>query len=279
MQDEPTAGNMEANLVCMETYARQAGKNGLGVDLLVFPELFVTGYVPALWETYPTPADELAWRERLIAVARTEGIGIVYGHPSWGGQNGEPRTMTPAAPAGEGHALPLYNAASLVTGDGWVGTYAKVHLFGREKETFTAGADFPVWETPFGRISVQICYDLEFPEAARVAALNGAELLVYPSNNMIPYARHHEYFTMARAMENQVFVATVNRTGRESDIVFCGGSCVAHPDGTWLIQPVFQAGLYVCDVNLDDRQRLDEAVNYLVHRRPETYGALVPSVP
>lgn len=275
VQAAPVPGDVEATLQLMEAYVHQAGKQGAGADLVVFPELFMTGYYPELWACRPGPDDERMWTERLLKLAQREDMGIVYGHPSYRAQTAQPSPEQTPAITAAGIGLPLYNAASLVTPDGLLGTYAKVHLFGREAETFTPGDVFPVWDTPYGRLAIQICYDLEFPEGARIAALAGAELLLYPANNMAPFCTFHAVYAMARAMENGVFVATVNRTGPELDLEFCGGSCAAHPDGRWLVEASPVAGLYVCDVDLTDRQALDPSLHYFAHRRPTLYRSLV----
>lgn len=255
VQDSPVLGDIEATFRKIEDYTVRAGKNGLALDLIVYPELFITGYLPELWEKKPTPEDEKIWLERLVSLAQRERVGILCGHPSF-------------------RAEKLYNAASLITGDGVIGTYAKVHLFGRESELFTPGDIFPVWNTPWGKISVQVCFDLEFPEGARIAALEGAEILLLPTNNMAPYARFHEVYAMARAMENGIFVVYANRTGLEKDLDFCGGSCVAHPNGQWLLEPQRAPGLYVSDLDTGEKKVLDPALDYLKLRKPELYGAI-----
>jgi len=270
VQAAPVAGDVEATFRQMEKAIAQAGRHGRQVQLLVFPELFVTGYLPQLWAKRPTPDEVGAWQRKMTELAAENDVWIVYGHPAYVVDN------PPAHPvASGGAAQPIYNAASLVAPSGVVGTYAKVHLFGREPETFTHGAGFPVWETPFGRVAVQICYDVEFPESARVAALAGAQWLLIPANNMTPYGPFHATYTMARALENNMFVATVNRTVPEEDIDFCGGSCVAHPEHRWLIEPSPHEGIFTCDVEVDDLATLSESLNYGKYRQPDLYSLLV----
>ncbi|CAM3780743.1 carbon-nitrogen hydrolase family protein [Alicyclobacillus pomorum] len=276
VQMAPTPGDVEANLSLMDEMVQRAGTTGEQVDLLVFPELCVTGYSPAYWKRRPTRQDEQAWQSRVHELAKREGIWIIYGHPSYCmAVNASAKSELARSLHGDDAHLPLYNAVSLISPHGLVGTYAKVHLFGNEPATFARGDAFPVWETPWGKVAIQICYDLEFPEGARVAALHGADMLIYPANNMAPFGEYHRIYTMARAMENAMFVATVNRTGVEGNLQFCGGSCVAHPEGRWLIEAGPAPGLYTCDIHMDDLKCLDESLGYFRHRQPQLYEPLV----
>lgn len=268
-QGHPVTGDIEATLRKMETVAESARHRN--VDLLVFPELFVTGYLPELWERIPDANEEDKWLTRLTTVAQKMGLWMVFGHPSFLVRPEPPLDRSKGRFSGRG----MTNAASLIAPGRVVGTYAKVHLYGDESKTFIYGSEFPVWDTIFGRVALQICYDVEFPEAARVAAIQGADLLINIANNMVPYGEHHVLFTMARALENGIFVATVNRTAEENGILFCGQSCVAHPQGTWLLKQGEEEGLFCVELDLKERDVLDASVQYLAHRRPEVYSKII----
>ena len=266
VQDTPVQGDIEMTLKLMEDYGRQANKEGIG--LLIFPELFITGYFHELWERHPTPDDEMYWFSRLHAMAKREGLAIVCGHPSYRAQtmeHGNSRLTSKIS----GDCLPMYNAASLVSVTGVMGIYAKVHLWDQETKVFTPGDLFPVWDTPWGRLAVQVSFDMDFPEGARAAALQGAEVLVYPTGNYFPYCPWYRTYTLARAQENGIFVASANRIGKEFDLEFCGGSCAAHPEGRLLIESRMEAGLYTCDVHLGERSS-----NYFSYRKPGAYRIL-----
>lgn len=274
-QSAPVPGDVNATLAFIAESVRKSGKNGYNAELIIFPELFITGYFPELWESRPTPADELYWIEQLRAVAETESISVLCGHPSYRAQTKEyGRSSIGKTIAGNGSKSPLYNAASFVSRTGSVETVAKVHLFGSESLTFAPGDVFPILDTEFGKISIQICYDLEFPESARSAALAGAEVILYPSNNMHPFAQHHQIYTMARAMENSTFVIYCNRIGSELGVEFCGGSGVAHPMGTWIAAEAQDSELLFFELNLKDRASLDASLNYHLHRKPWLYLTL-----
>lgn len=272
VQSAPVRGNVEATLAQMEAWIGEAGLYGRRVNVLVFPELFVTGYLPELWVAPPTLEEVSNWQQRITHLAAKNDIWIVYGHPAYKVDNAPEHPQVKA-----GLEAPLYNAASLISPTGVVGTYGKVHLFGNEPATFMPGAGFPVWETPFGRVAIQICYDLEFPESARMAALSGAQWLLIPANNMAPYGPFHATYTMARALENNLFVVTVNRIEPELDIDFCGGSCAAHPEHRWLIEPTAVAGLHTCDVEVAELDALHASLDYGQYRRPDLYGRLTES--
>ncbi|MCL6516729.1 carbon-nitrogen hydrolase family protein [Alicyclobacillus sp.] len=275
VQDAPVQGDIQATLTQMGAYAARAGRKGIGADLLVFPELYVTGYFPNLWERRPTPADELDWIDRVQKMARDEGLWIVFGHPSYRAQTLEyGRTRYGRDIPGDGIHLPLYNSVSLVSPAGLRETYAKVHLYGSERDCFTPGDLFPVWDTPWGKVGVQICFDVEFPEGPRLAALGGAKLLLFPASNPAPYGEWHGIYTAARGLENRVFAATVNRLGAELTYSFCGGSCVIHPKGAWLVPPSERPGLYSCDIDFSELEQIDPSIDYLRLRRPDLYQGL-----
>ncbi|MHB1683712.1 MAG: carbon-nitrogen hydrolase family protein [Bacilli bacterium] len=94
-----------------------------------------------------------------------------------------------------------------------------------------------------------------------------AEVILYPSNNMHPFAQYHRIYSIARAMENAVFVVYCNRTGSELDVEFCGASGVAHPTGDWIDAAAQDSDLLFFELNLKDRSTLHASLNYHVHRK------------
>lgn len=263
VQDEPILGDVDGTLALMEQKIYECGSNGQGAEIVAFPELFITGYLPEHWVRIPTAEDERAWLERLQHAAAANDVWIVVGHPSYRVAVSEVSTEPV-----------LTNAASLISPSGVVGTYAKVHLYGDEEKTFVSGRQWPTWDTPWGRIAIQICYDIEFPESARMAGMQNADVLINISANMIPYSEHHRIFAQARAMENAMFVVCLNRTGIENDIHFCGGSCVAHPNTTWLLTSKEEPGVYFVQVPIHERRTLEDCVQYIPKRRSGAYSAL-----
>ncbi len=124
----------------------------------------------------------------------------------------------------------LFNTAVLVSPDGLIGVYRKLHLFDREKEIFEPGdLDIPVYETSIGTIGLLICFDWMFPEVWRAMALQGVQIIAHPCCLVLPYCQR---VVPSHAIINRIFVATANRVGIEGDITFNGKSVIVAPDGT-----------------------------------------------
>jgi predicted amidohydrolase len=129
----------------------------------------------------------------------------------------------------------VYNSAWLVGPDGLVGCYRKTHLPVLGVDRFvTPGDSLPVFDLPFARVGVLICYDLRFPEAARALALDGADLIAVPTNWPEGAESAPEFLTRARAWENRVYIAACNRIGTERGVRFIGRSQIVSPDGRYL---------------------------------------------
>jgi predicted amidohydrolase len=108
----------------------------------------------------------------------------------------------------------FYNSAVLITPErGLTAIYRKVHLFNEEKFFFQAGnIPFQVHQTTLAKIGMLVCFDWAFPEAARVLALKGAQVLCHPANLVLPYCQKT---MIGRCIENRVFAVTANRTGSD----------------------------------------------------------------
>ncbi|MFJ2409075.1 MULTISPECIES: carbon-nitrogen hydrolase family protein [Pseudomonas] len=238
----------------------QLAQEATDADLLVLPEMFLTGYnigveaVGALAETQDGPS-----AQSIAALAKNSGVAILYGYPERGADG------------------QIYNAVQLIDANGQrLCNYRKTHLFGDlDNSMFSAGDDdFPLVELNGWKLGFLICYDLEFPENTRRLALAGAELILVPTANMVPFDFVADVTVRARAFENQCYVAYANYCGQEGEIQYCGQSSIAAPDG----QRIAQAGLdEALIVGTLDRQLMVDsraANRYLLDRRPELYGAL-----
>jgi 5-aminopentanamidase len=256
----PEFGRKAENLRRMERLVA-----GSPADVYVLPELCTTGYFfTSRGEAAAAaePADGPTWAV-LRRLSATTGAVIAAGFAESAGD----RIFNACLIALPGRAAPV--------------VYRKTHLFYREKHCFDPGdtgflsVHDPVRDV---RIGPMICYDWRFPEAARSLTLAGADLIVCPANLVTEAWRP---VMPARAIENKVFVALANRTGRESregeDLPFKGGSAVYHWDG----QPLVQAGASeeaVLVAEIDPRETRDKSFNalndVLRDRRPELYGRL-----
>jgi len=170
----------------------------------------------------------------------------------------------------------MYNSSAMVGPTGLLGLYRKVHLFDRERLFFRPGdVGFPVYDLPFGRVGMMICFDWIYPEAARTLALKGAQLIAHPSNLVLPYCPDA---MVTRCLENRVFAATADRVGREErggyDLRFIGKSEIVSPRGTILGQlGTDDVGICISDVDLReaDDKKVNQHNDLLVQRRPDQY--------
>ena len=177
----------------------------------------------------------------------------------------------------------LFNSAVLVDPGGPRAVYRKAHLWDKERLWFTPGSDAPpVVTTPFGRIAVMICYDLEFPEWVRLPALDGAQLLCAPVNwPDYPHPAGERAAEVTRVQAgagvNRMFIAACDRDGAERGVGWVAGSVIVDPDGFPLAGPAQPAGAAtIISAACELGRALDKAVSPLsdIHgdRRPELYG-------
>jgi predicted amidohydrolase len=164
-----------------------------------------------------------------------------------------------------------------------IGSYRKTHLPFLGVDRFVVpGEELPVFETPLGRIGLEICYDLRFPEVTRTLALKGADIVCLPTNFPMAATVQTELITVARAAENRIYLLTANRVGKERSGEFCGWSQIVDPYGTRLAEAgETEEALLVADVDVEKARDKDYIIPgeyelYLFgHRRPELYGALL----
>jgi 5-aminopentanamidase len=175
----------------------------------------------------------------------------------------------------------LYNSAAVVDASGTLAVYRKAHLWDKEKLVFTPGdGPPPVVDLAFGRVAVMICYDLEFPEWVRLAALDGADLIAAPVNwpaySWPAGERPAEVLkAQAAAATNGVFVAVADRSQVERGVSWISGSVIVGPDGYPLDGPVLADRPAVltaaCDLARARDKRLAGDNDLLADRRPDLY--------
>ena len=182
----------------------------------------------------------------------------------------------------------LYNTAVALTGDGILGVHRKVHQPLGENLTYAAGSAFDAFDTPVGRIGLQICYDKAFPEAARAAALDGAAVIVsisaWPGSRTAAAADlardrwrlRFDLYDQARALENQVVWVAANQAGEFGSLRFVGNAKIVGPGGEVLASTGTDAGIAVADVDVERELALARRAMFnLRDRRPDAYGAVV----
>ncbi len=195
----------------------------------------------------------------MAEIAGRHGLAVAYGYPERAGDS-------------------VFNSVQLISADGTrVANYRKTHLFGCfERDHFTPGEQ-PVVQAELDGVTVglMICYDVEFPENVRAHALAGTDLLLVPTAQMHPFQFVAESVVPVRAFENQMYVAYVNRVGREGEFEFVGLSALAGPDGTARARAGRAEELVLGDVDPVLLAASREANPYLKDRRPGLYGPLV----
>ncbi|HKZ87547.1 MAG TPA: carbon-nitrogen hydrolase family protein [Candidatus Bathyarchaeia archaeon] len=257
-------GDKEGNLRKIEERAKKAKEQS--ADLVIFPELSLTGYVIRdqiyeLSETIPGPSTQ-----KIEEIAREEGIHIVFGMP-------ELSEKTKAT---------LFNTAVFVGPEGFIGKYRKMYLpthsVFEEKRYFRSGYQTAVYDTALGKIGFCICYDLFFPEITRLARLKGAQLIVAISASPAVRRSYFEILTAARALENTAFLAYVNMVGVQDGLQFWGGSRVVSPTGDVVAKAKYdEEDFVVCDVNYSDLRSAETFIPTLRDLRPELFDELKKS--
>lgn len=177
--------------------------------------------------------------------------------------------------AGEGY----FNTAFVIDADGTVaGKYRKVHVpdipLWREKHYFASGdLGFPVIDTKYARIGVQLCWDVFFPEGFRALALKGAQVIITPTAAAFSSALRWERMLTSAAIANGVYVFRVNRVGGSERQRFYGKSFLVNPFGEITIEPTGRSDAVVlADVDTDEIDEAREVWNFFRDRRPEHYS-------
>jgi predicted amidohydrolase len=167
----------------------------------------------------------------------------------------------------------VYNSAALFDAAGRpLLNHRKLHLWGEaERSVFAAGDRLAVARLDGLRVGLLICYDLEFPEAARALALEGADLILTPTALPAGTDPIPRIVVPARAWENQLYVAYANRCGQEAGLTYLGQSTVAAPDAAILGRAGEGEEMLVADLDRDRLQASRAENPYLADRRPGVY--------
>jgi predicted amidohydrolase len=247
-----TPADVAANLAVMKRLAVEA--TGQGSDLLLLPELFLSGYnIGVAARTLAEPRDG-ASAMAVASIAASTGIAIAYGYPERGAEG-------------------VYNSALVVDRAGkTVANYRKAHLWGEyERAQFVPGRSSDSFVLDGVRFGILICYDIEFPEPARDLSLSGADAIMALSATSAPYPVIPRHLVPTRAYENRVFVLFCNHAGEELGLRYAGESCVAAPDGEILASCRQAEGLAFATIDLSRYAAYRREHNYADDRRPELY--------
>lgn len=228
-------------------------------DLVVLPEMCNSGYnFTSIDQARSLAEDAQAgpFVRHVISLCKKHNQHIVVGINERDPQNSE-----------------LYNTAVLLSPAGFVGKYRKLHLFMNEKNLFQPGdLGLPVFDIGPCKVGLQICFDWMFPEAWRVLALKGADIICHPANLVL--LGRAQRAVPVHAMINRVFAITANRIGEEGELSFTGLSTMADPNGEVLAQASgSRAEVRIVDVDiaLARNKKITPQNDVLADRRPEEY--------
>ncbi len=265
VQLDITLGESLDNLAQMERLLREANEHG--AELIIFPECAVPGYcfessieAAPHAESIPGPATDMMHR-----LCRELGCHVVFGML-------------------EEDGTAIYNVAVLVGPLGVVGVYRKTHLpfLGIDMHTTHGNRPLAVFEAGGIRVGMLICYDIAFPEPARVLALLGADLIVVPTNWPPGAETTAAHVINTRGLENHVYCAAVNRVGMERGFRFIGHSRIVDPTGRTVADAPHedQEILYAeIDPSMARRKHIVRIpdlheIDRFADRRPDIYGPL-----
>lgn len=262
-----SVGDRSGNLEVAEEAINYAVETG--AQIVVLPELVNSGYVFRSLDEARSLAEPL------------DGVTV----DSWHRLASDNRLVVVGGLCELDREGRVRNSAVIVDNSGVAACYRKAHLWDIEKDFFEPGDEQPpVVDTPFGRVSTMICYDVEFPEWVRLAALSGADILCLPTNwprlqpDPGPYPVE-VLRVLAEANMNLIFIAAAGRLGHERGVDWVAGSGIAGPSGEWLTPLTEKAGVLVADLDpLEARRKETSPRNHQFDdRRPELYGDLIRS--
>jgi predicted amidohydrolase len=259
-------GDRTGNLAAIRAKLREAAQNG--ARLIIFPECILSGYCFSSADEARSSAEPLPGptTDAIAADCRELGVFAVFGLLELDGDR-------------------LFNSAALVGAQGLIGSYRKTHLpcLGVDRCTIVGDRPFQVHDLGGLRIGMLICYDGSFPEPSRVLALQGADLIVLPTNWPPEAVGSARLITPARSLENRVFFAAVNRIGTERGFRFVGLSRICDITGDLLAVSEDDRETILYATIDPERARAKRIVNIpgeyevdrIADRRPELYGELV----
>lgn len=257
------SGDKEANLATAAAYAAKAAE--AGADLVILPEMFNCPYSNDSFPVYAEPEGGES-HQFLSELARGLGIWLVAGSIPERTVDGK-----------------LRNTSFVFDRLGrQVAKHSKMHLFDidveggqkfKESDTLTPGSSVTVFETEFCRIGLAICYDLRFPELARLMVDEGAKILVIPAAfNMTTGPAHWEVLFRNRALDNQAYVLGVAPArDPEGPYVSYGHSLAVSPWGDVLTMLEAAPGMVMVELDLDYVDKVRRELPLLQHRRKDVY--------
>lgn len=259
----PVQADKLENIRALEPWMERAA--AAGADLVALPEMFCCPYETPNFPRYAEPAGGTVWTA-CAQLARQYGVYLSAGSMPELGEDGR-----------------VYNTAYVFDRQGrQIARHRKMHLFDiavdggqhfKESDTLTAGRDVTVFDTEFGKLGLCICYDIRFPELARLMALAGAQAILVPAAfNMTTGPAHWELTFRARALDNQVFCFGTSPSRDLSASYHAWGHTIAvDPWGRVIAQMEEGPGMQTVEVCLDQVEPVRRQLPLLAHRRTDLY--------
>ncbi len=250
MEDEPHS--IEFNLDRSADYVRKASESG--AHIVCLPETVTTNGM----SVNPAAVDA-HWTEFFSSLARDNSIAII-------------------APFYSIDAGVAFNQATVFDADGdTIGYYRKAQPTGSEAKWITPGSEFPIIDLGFASIAVMICMDIYFPEIARIYAMNGAEILFWPTTTHGPTQSGLLAQLQSRAIDNSIYIVESNLVGRApyapyEGRFYPGNARIVDFNGDIIAQTGRRSGLAICDIDLDERRQTSSVV--LIHDPDDTRADL-----
>lgn len=252
-QTDILLGDVRANLEAAHPHVLEAWRRGS--ELLLLPELWTSGYDLER-------ANELAETLDGYTAHVLSGWAIAYRLWITG-------SFLVRLPNGVFNAAPWFGPQGEI-----LPPYCKMHRFGpmAEDRWLAAGAAPGLYDLPWGKTGLAICYDLRFPELFRGYAVAGARLILLPSEWPHPRLAHWRTLLRARAIEDQCFIAAANRVGSDRNNSFCGHSAIIDPWGETLAEADGDsATLLTAAIDLAQADEVRRRIPVLSDRRPDCY--------
>ena len=262
LQFEPLLGQVDHNRAKLVELATAAFDQD--AQLIVAPEACISGYVFNNRQEAAECAESLPDGPTVQALAKLTAKNNGY--------------IVAGLVEKEGELL--YNTAILVGPEGFIGKYRKVHLWDLDNTIYEAGNEFPVFDLPFGRLAMSICYDGMFPEVTRIYATKGVDIICHPTNWVvipgIADASNPAWVSIAagQAACSGVIIICADRIGTERGITFGGHSCMCALTGMLSeLGPLDEEKMIMAPINIMNARRKQVSPwNHLMRdRRTDLY--------
>ena len=259
----PTVADKMENVRAVQTYLEKV--KDVKPDFVILPEMFCCPYQTQNFPVYAEEEGGPVWQQ-LSRYAKQYGIYLIGG------------SMPEKDVEGK-----VYNTCYIFDREGkQIGKHRKVHLFDidvkggqtfKESDTLTAGDSDTVFDTEFGKMGVMICFDIRFPELARMMVNDGAKVIFVPGAfNMTTGPAHWELSFRTRALDNQVYmIGCAPARDEPAGYISWGHSIVTNPWGTVINMLDEKEGVLLAELDMDYEEQVREELPLLKSRRKDMY--------